>query len=104
MLLSPRDKLLQHSEGVLKWLREPEGALFSEYLVDLRAREVKKLKESESQVEVFRAQGSVGIIDVLLRVEEDLKQYKKDIAEGKAFPIKDTPKEVSRGLAGFNKR
>lgn len=46
--------------------------------------------EAEKKELVFRAQGSVGIIDLILSLEEDLKQYQKDLRDGKAQPIKET--------------
>jgi hypothetical protein len=45
--------------------------------------------EAEKQELVFRAQGSVGIIDLILGLEEDLKQYQKDLHEGKIKPLKE---------------
>jgi len=54
----------------------------------LYTRELKKLKDSEGN-EVFRAQGSVGILDVLMRVKEDIRRYEKDLREGKVQPLKE---------------
>ena len=45
--------------------------------------------EAEKQELVFRAQGSVGIIDLVLSLEEDLQQYQRDLHEGKIKPLKE---------------
>lgn len=45
--------------------------------------------ESASHELIFRAQGSVGILDLILGLEEDLKQYQHDVREGKCKPIKE---------------
>lgn len=58
------------------------------------------MKDAKEVHDIFRAQGSVGILDVLMRVKEDLRAYLKDVAEGRAVPIKESPKEVaSSGMA-----
>ena len=91
MVVSPRDQLLMHSAAVLKWLDLPEGRLFSSWLLELHSRETRKLKDSDKDIDVFRAQGSVGILDVLMRVKEDIRQYEQDVIAGRCQPIKETP-------------
>jgi hypothetical protein len=101
MVLSPKDHLLEHSAEVLRWLEEPAGRLFSSWLLELHSRETRRLKDSEKEIDVFRAQGSVGILDVLMRIKEDLRRYEQDVIAGRCQPIKETPAEkvVSVGLA-----
>ena len=101
MLLSPKDQLLMHSAAVLSWLDQREGQLFSSWLLELHSRETRKLKDAEETPEIFRAQGSVGILDVLMRIKEDLRRYEQDVIAGRCQPIKETPAEkvVSVGLA-----
>ena len=64
--------------------------LFSEWLQDVRLRENKKLMESEVDAKVYRAQGSVGIIDLIFSLKDDLRQYEKDVILGKVQTIKET--------------
>ncbi len=45
--------------------------------------------ESAKIEEVFRAQGSVGSLDLVLGLEEDLLEYQKAIRDGKAKPIQE---------------
>jgi hypothetical protein len=87
-----------HSAAVLKWLEEPEGRLFSSWLLELHSRETRKLKDAEETTDVFRAQGSVGILDVLMRIKEDLRRYERDVIEGRCQPIKEVPD----GMVGRN--
>src|SRR3984893_11575125 len=96
--LSVKERLLNSSHQVLQWLRTPEGSLFSEWLRDVRLRENKKLMEAEKQELVFRAQGSVGIIDLVLSLEEDLQQYQRDLHEGERKRLKEGADGV--GLIG----
>jgi hypothetical protein len=77
------------SPQVLQWLQLPEGRDFSDWLEWLRLRENKKLMENEELPLVFRAQGSVGILDVVLALEEDLKSYQRDLQSGKIKPFKE---------------
>ena len=89
MQLSPRERLLAHSAAVLKWMSEPEAHLFSEWLQDVRLRENKKLMESDVDAKVYRAQGSVGIIDLIVSLNEDLRDYERDVMSGKIKPLKE---------------
>lgn len=81
-------------------LASPEGDLFSDWLEDLRVRELRKLKEGLEVHAVYRAQGSVGILDVVLRIKEDLRRYEQDVMSGKANRIEEVPD----GLVGQNQR
>ena len=100
MQLSPRERLLAHSAAVLKWMSEPEARLFNEWLRDVRLRENKKLMESDIDAKVYRAQGSVGIIDLIAGLYDDLRQYEQDVISGKIKPLK----EGSDGMVGQNQR
>src|SRR6266446_3480642 len=73
MELSPKERLLAHSAQVLSWLDDPAARLFSEWLKDVRLRENKKLMESKDTVDVHRAQGSIGIIDLVSGLKDDLR-------------------------------
>jgi hypothetical protein len=87
--LSPREKLLAHSASQLQWLDSPEGHRFNEFLKDIRMRENKKLMESKDPVEIHRAQGSVGIIDLIFGLKDDLRQYERDVIDKKVQPLKE---------------
>jgi hypothetical protein len=89
MELRPRERLLAHSAAFLKWLDCPEARLFSEWLADVRLRENKKLMESKDTVDVYRAQGSVGVIDLISGLKDDLRDYEKDVISGKIRPLKE---------------
>jgi hypothetical protein len=60
-------------------------------LKDVRLRENKKLMEGKELVDVYRAQGAVGIIDLLLTLESDLRTYERNVAEKRCQAIKETP-------------
>ena len=87
--LSPKHKLLAHSASLLKWLQDPVARLYNEWIQDLRLRENKKLMEASDEIKVFRAQGSVGMLDLILTLEDDLRQYERDVREKKIQPIKE---------------
>ena len=75
--------------------------MFNEWLLDIRLRENKRLMEGESPTEVFRAQGSVGLIDMLKELKNDLRRYEKDISAGRCQPLKEAPDD---GLVGQSKK
>ena len=52
--------------------------------------------EAPDEVKVFRAQGSVGIIDLILTLEDDLQQYVHDVALGKVKPITEGAPQNAR--------
>jgi hypothetical protein len=58
-------------------------------LKDVRLRENKALMEADSIVKVHRAQGSIGIIDLINSLRDDLKQYERDVRDGKCSPLKE---------------
>ncbi len=89
MELSPRDRLLVHSAQVLKWLDDPAARLFSEWIADVRLRENRQLMEGDNIVKIHRAQGSIGIIDLISGLKDDLRDYEKDIIAGKIKPLKE---------------
>jgi hypothetical protein len=45
--------------------------------------------ESEVDAQVYRAQGSVGIIDLIFALKDDLRQYERDVMGGKIQPLKE---------------
>lgn len=81
---------------MLRWLDQAEGLLFSDWLADVRLRENKNLMESDNLVKVHRAQGSVGIIDLVLGLRNDLLQYERDVVDGKIEPLKEVPSGMVR--------
>ena len=89
MELSPRERLLAHSAQVLKWLDDPAARLFNEWLKDVRLRENKQLMEGDNIVKVHRAQGSIGIIDLISSLRDDLRQYERDVIEKKIQPLRE---------------
>jgi hypothetical protein len=70
-------------------LATAEGRLFSDWLDDMLRREERKLHTKNEYTDVFRAQGSTSILNDILNLEEDLKQYGQDVSEGKIQPIKE---------------
>jgi hypothetical protein len=56
---------------------------------DVRLRENKALMEADSIVKVHRAQGSIGVIDLINSLRDDLRQYERDVLEGKCGPLKE---------------
>jgi hypothetical protein len=74
---------------MLRHLDSPEGRLFSEWLEGIRLREYKKLMEEKEIELVYRSQGSVGIIDLIRSLKEDLRDYQKDVREGRCSPLKE---------------
>jgi hypothetical protein len=44
--------------------------------------------EKEGTV-VYRAQGGIGVIDLIKGLREDLRQYERDVREGKCSPLKE---------------
>lgn len=52
-------------------------------------REYKKLMEAEAPHELHRAQGAVGILDVLLKLKDDIKSYEQDVRAGRVSPLKE---------------
>ena len=87
--LSPREHLLLQAGPLLQWLHSPQGVVFNDWLRNVRLRENKNLMEGKELEMVFRAQGSVGILDLILGLEEDLHQYQEDVREGRCQPIKE---------------
>jgi hypothetical protein len=87
--LSPRDKLLRSHSSLLRWLELPEGLLFNDWVLDLLRQAEKKLHREKEYVEVFRAQGASEVLNAILDVEKDLRQYSKDLQEKKVEPIKE---------------
>jgi hypothetical protein len=69
-------------------LDDPAARLFNEWLADVRLRENKQLMEGDNIVKVYRAQGSIGIIDLISSLRDDLRQYERDVIEGKIQPLK----------------
>jgi hypothetical protein len=45
---------------------------------------------------LYRAQGSVGILDLLLGMEGDMKRYQQDVRDGKVKPLSEVPSGVVR--------
>ena len=85
--LNPKERLLAHSSSLLEWLSQPAAVLFNEWIQDLRLRENKKLMEASDEIKVFRAQGSVGILDLIMTLKEDLRQYDQDVSAGRVQRI-----------------
>jgi hypothetical protein len=52
-------------------------------------RENRNLMEGEGTL-VYRSQGSVGIIDLIKTLPEDLRQYERNVISGKCKKIEET--------------
>lgn len=50
--------------------------------------------ESEKIEDVFRAQGSVGILDLILGMEDDMRKYQRDVLEKKVQPLAEVQHAV----------
>ena len=74
---------------MLRWLESPEALAFGEWLQDTRIRENRRLMESKDIAELHRAQGSIGIIDLIKSLPDDLRQYERDVTSGKVKPLKE---------------
>lgn len=45
--------------------------------------------ESKDVADLHRAQGSIGIIDLIKGLRDDLREYLQDVASGKIKPLKE---------------
>jgi len=45
--------------------------------------------EGDNIVKIHRAQGSIGIIDLISGLKDDLRDYERDIIAGKIKPLKE---------------
>jgi hypothetical protein len=81
--------MLSRSAAMLRHLESSEGQLLLEWLTELRQREYTKLLHSKDMVEMHRAQGSVGIIDLVKSLSDDFRQYERDVNSGKIQPLKE---------------
>jgi hypothetical protein len=81
--------MLARSAAMLRHLESSEGQLFIEWLTETRLREYTKLMHSKDMVEMHRAQGAVGIIDLIKSLSDDLRQYERDVVSGKVKPLKE---------------
>jgi len=52
-------------------------------------RENKKLMESKDVADLHRAQGSIGIIDLIFGLKDDLRQYEQDVLNKKIQTLKE---------------
>ena len=95
-ILTPRERLLSQAGPLLRFLHSPEGAAFSDWLKHIRLRENKKLMEGDKTEEIFRAQGSVAILDLVLELEEDLLTYERGVASKEFKPLKEVANAVVR--------
>jgi hypothetical protein len=74
---------------MLRHLESNEGQLLLDWLGDVRIRENRKLMESKDIAELHRAQGSIGVIDLIKSLPDDLRQYERDVSSGKIKPLKE---------------
>lgn len=59
---------------------------------------MKKLRSSTEDFEVYRAQGALKYLDMILGMPEEIKSYTHDVATGKRRAI--DKKEFEHGMAG----
>lgn len=45
--------------------------------------------ESKDTVELHRAQGSIGVIDLISGLKDDLRQYERDVLDKKVVALKE---------------
>ncbi len=74
---------------MIRWLEQEETRRFSEWLSEIRLRENKKLMESKDVADLHRAQGSIGIIDLIFGLKDDLRQYEQDVLNKKIQTLKE---------------
>lgn len=82
---------------MLKHLQSPEGRLFNEWIIDILRREEKNLHNEDEPREVYRAQGSTRVLNIILNIEAELKAYQRDVDAGKVRKIGDNPNAVVQG-------
>jgi hypothetical protein len=80
---------------MLAFLKSPEGVLFNEWIVDMLRREENKLHNGDERNEIYRAQGSTRILNIILDLEGELRQYQRDVDSGRVQKIEGaTPHAV----------
>ena len=76
---------------MLHHLQSPQGSLYNEYLTELLRSEEKRLHRGDGN-DVYRAQGATAILNLLLDLEKDIRQYEKDLLDGRVREIeKEAP-------------
>lgn len=45
--------------------------------------------ESDELAKVHRAQGGIGVIDLIKTLPDDLRQYERDVIDGRCKPLKE---------------
>jgi ABC-type uncharacterized transport system ATPase subunit len=98
-LQMPLNKLLAlDPTRTLKWLEDPAGSQFSELIREWFEEDMRKLKSSIEDYEVFRAQGSIKRLTQILGIHQEIKEYLHDVSLGKRKPI--DKKELEGGSHG----
>ena len=81
----------------LNWLEDPAGSQFSEMVHEWRDSEIRKLRASTEDFEVYRAQGALKYLDMIIDMSQEIKSYMHDVSMGKRKPV--DRKEFEHGLA-----
>jgi hypothetical protein len=58
---------------------------------------MRRLRTSNDDIEVFRAQGSLKVLEAILALPEDIRSYLHDVAIGKRKKVEPT-KETGHGM------
>lgn len=81
----------------LRWLEDQAGKQFNELILEWRDNEEKRLRGSTEDFEVYRAQGALKYLEMILKMPEEIKTYLHDVSTGKRRAV--DPKELENAVA-----
>lgn len=84
--MSRLDIMLKKSEASLRWLSSKDSSALYEYLFNWKDAETRTLKTSRDDIEIRRAQGRLEVIDDLLKLKDEVLNYRKGVESGKFKP------------------
>jgi hypothetical protein len=74
--------LFDNAALVDRWLKEQGGGVFLIWVEEIHERWMKMLKKGDTDVDVFRAQGAVEVLDSLLGLQQDLREFLQRMTTG----------------------
>lgn len=86
------EKLLRNYSKVLQWLNQPEAEEYYSFLVEWRQAAADRLRKSVELSELCRAQGQLVVLERLLDLKHELRDYANKIARGEVTPKKEEVK------------
>jgi hypothetical protein len=90
------DLLATSPTETLQWLEDPRGRAFNELAHEWADKAYRHLRGSKDDIEVFRAQGALEVLDKIFAMPEEIKLYLNDISTGKRKKIE---RKVWNGMA-----